>query len=491
MKTDLHIYDIDEVFVGLQGEQYVIQELSDSLCFTVPGAQFMPAYKKKYWDGKIRLVKRNKIYKGLVSTVREFCDKNSYSFSSDINESDFSLDEFESFKSSIVYSDAEGNEIQLRDYQEEAVKQCIINNRQVILSPTGSGKSIIIYSLIRFYLENTPGKILILVPNISLVNQLYSDFQEYSQLNKFNVEKNVCKIFHGQERQEKRVILSTWQSQLSSDKKDMAKYEVVLFDETHTAKSKEISGILEKTVNARYKFGFTGTIHSDTCNTKVINGLLGDINSVVKTSELIESKTLNDFKINCVTLNYPDNIKKATKKFTYEDEIKFLTSHKARTEFISRLATSLSGNTLILFSRVESHGMLIYDEIKKLSKDRKVYFVYGGTDGKIREDIRKEIENEENAILVASSQIFSTGINIKSLKNIIFAHPSKSRIRVLQSIGRVLRVLHSKGTSILYDIVDDLRIDNKVNYSYKHFMERVKLYLTEDFSYKMMSFSLK
>ena len=227
------------------------------------------------------------------------------------------------------------------------------------------------------------------------------------------------------------------------------------------------------------------------CNRLVIQGLLGDIISVATTTELIENKTLNAFKVRCIVLDYAEEEKKAARSFEWEDEVQFLISNKARTQFISKLASSLKGNTLILFSRVETHGELIYNEIQRICKHRKVYFISGKVKGHVREATRKEVEEATDAIIVASSQIFSTGINIKSLQNIIFTHPSKSRIRVLQSIGRVLRTLTGKGTSVLYDIVDDLRYNKKQNFSYKHFVERVRLYVSENFPYTLTSFSLR
>jgi superfamily II DNA or RNA helicase len=192
-----------------------------------------------------------------------------------------------------------------------------------------------------------------------------------------------------------------------------------------------------------------------------------------------------------LVLSYSAASRKAAKEFSYEEEVKFLISNDKRNRFIAKLAASTKGNTLVLFSRVETHGELIYNLIQKYT-DRPVYFIYGGTDVDIREDVRIKINSINDGIIVASSQIFSTGINIPSLQNIIFTHPSKSKIRVLQSIGRVLRLsINKSGPAILFDIVDDLKFRNKTNFSMKHFLERAKLYVQENFNYKIVNVELE
>jgi superfamily II DNA or RNA helicase len=159
---------------------------------------------------------------------------------------------------------------------------------------------------------------------------------------------------------------------------------------------------------------------------------------------------------------------------------------------IAKLACSTKGNTLVLFQFVEKHGKPLFERIKTAAGDtRKVFYVSGETEGEVREDIRQITEEEDNAIIVASYGTFSTGINIRSLRNIIFASPSKSRIRVLQSIGRQLRKSERKDKARLYDIADDLHWKSKKNHTLKHFIERVKIYNEESFDYKMVKIQIK
>jgi len=474
---------IDEVWIQVEASPGILQELSELLTFEVAGYKFMNAYRKRHWDGKIRLLKpAGKTYKGLIPFIKNFCLDNSYQFTTPSDHS-FDSEYVSKFLSTLNISDSQGISLSLRDYQTAAVQSCITSNRKTILSVTGSGKSAIIYAMARFYLEECENKILIIVPNVSLVNQLYSDFKEYSQLNGWDVDKFVCKIYSGQERQDKRIILSTWQSQLNLDKGSFTNYDAVIMDEVHGAKGKEVSSIFERLVNTKYRFGFTGTLNNELCDHRIIQGLFGEVDKVNTTSELIKNKTLNEFKINCLILDYSEQERKKASTFKWEDEVQFLISNPVRNKIIAKLACSLKGNTLVLFSRVETHGELIYKEILNMGY-KNVHFIYGGTEAVVREQIRKFVETETNSIIVASSQIFSQGINIKSLQNIIFSHPSKSRIRVLQSIGRILRVMVGKETSVLYDIVDDLRYKGRNNYSFKHFQERIKLYIQEEFPYK-------
>jgi superfamily II DNA or RNA helicase len=196
---------------------------------------------------------------------------------------------------------------------------------------------------------------------------------------------------------------------------------------------------------------------------------------------------LSQLDIQCLVLKH------APQKFdTYEDEIQYLISHEQRNRFIKNLALDLKGNTLVLFQRVESHGSILYEEINNnKGDDRKVFFVHGGVDAEERELVREITERENNAIIVASYGTFSTGINIKKLHNVIFASPSKSRIRNLQSIGRVLRKGKGKVKATLYDIADDCTSNSRKNYTLNHFIERIKIYNEESFNYEIITIQLK
>jgi superfamily II DNA or RNA helicase len=261
-------------------------------------------------------------------------------------------------------------------------------------------------------------------------------------------------------------------------------------DEAHTFKAKSLTGIMHKMVNTPYRIGTTGTLDGTKTHRLVLEGLFGSVYKVTSTKQLMDNDQLAELRIFGLVLQYPDDVKKACKDNKYPDEMDFLCGYEPRNKFIRNLALKQTGNSLVLFQYVEKHGQILFDMIKAKAGDRKVFFVFGGTETADREDIRRITELENDAIIVASYGTFSTGINIRSLKNIIFASPSKSRIRVLQSIGRQLRKSEKKDTAKLYDISDDLRWKSRKNHTLKHFVERIKIYSEEGFPYKMIKLPL-
>ena len=473
----------DEVYIKVRCEPGVAQELSDYFTFFVPGYKFMPAYKNKFWDGKIRLFNPLTclIYTGLMPYVEKFCKERNYlvDYIDDFSCEEFSLKEAKDFVAKIKPT------MQPRDYQLDAFVYAVRNRRALLLSPTASGKSFIIYLLTRYYNART----LIIVPTTSLVSQLASDFADYG----FESDRYVHRIFSGQDKQtDKPIVISTWQSIYKLDKKYFEQFDVVIGDEAHLFKASSLTSIISKLHRCRYKFGFTGTLDGTQTHRLVLEGLFGAVKKVISTSELIEQKYLADFSIKAIVLKYPDETKKMLKDASYQDEIDFIVRNDARNRFIKNLALSLdNGNTLLLFQYVEKHGKILYDMIKNDAGDRKIFFVSGEVDGEEREQIRKIVETEQNAIIVASYGTFSTGVNIRNLHNVIFSSPSKSRIRNLQSIGRGLRKSETKTSSTLYDIADDLSWKSKKNHTLLHFIERINIYNEEKFEYKIYTVGLK
>ena len=252
---------------------------------------------------------------------------------------------------------------------------------------------------------------------------------------------------------------------------------------SHLFKSKSLTSILTKLEDCKYRFGLTGTLDGTLTHRLVLEGLFGSVNKVTSTKDLMEKKTLANLNIKCIVLKHPEENGKELKGSTYAEEIDYLVHNNVRNNFICNLCDTLSGNTLVLFQLVEKHGMVLHSMMKDF--DRKVFFVYGGTDTQTREDIRAITENEKNAIIIASYGTFSTGINIKNLHNIIFSSPSKSRIRVLQSIGRGLRTSESKTKTTLYDISDYVSYKAWSNFTLSHFYERINIYNEENFNYKI------
>ena len=356
-----------------------------------------------------------------------------------------------------------------------------------MLSPTASGKSLIIY-LLAAYLNK---KTLIVVPTISLVQQMAGDFKSYGY------QGDPHMITAGVEKEtDNPITISTWQSIHKMPKKWFEQFDLVIGDEAHLFKSKSLTSIMTKTVGTEYKFGFTGTLDGTVTHKLVLEGLFGAVEKVITTDELIKKGTLAEFNVKCLELQYPDEIKKLHAKDKYQDEVDFLVRNESRNRFLKNLAISLQGNTLLLYQFVEKHGKPLFLEIKNaidssVEKDRPVFFVSGEVDGDAREEIRALVEQNDNAIIVASFGTFSTGVNIKRLHNIIFSSPSKSRIRVLQSIGRGLRKGDNKESATLFDIADNLQWKSKLNFTLQHFAERIKMYNEEKFKYKIYKVALK
>jgi superfamily II DNA or RNA helicase len=330
----------------------------------------------------------------------------------------------------------------------------------------------------RWYLRPT----LIVVPTTTLVHQMYSDFESYG----FKSEKYCHKIFSGRDKKtDKPIVITTWQSIYKLRKDFFQQFDVVIGDEAHLFKAKSLTSIMSKLEDCKYRFGFTGTLDDTQTHKLVLEGLFGPVNKVTTTKELMEAGTVADFKIKIITLSYSDEIRKIVSKMNYQDEMDFIVTHEARNKFIKNLSMSLEGNTLLLFQYVEKHGKILFDMIKQEAGDRHVFFVHGGVTGEERDEIRHIVEKESNAIIIASYGTFSTGVNIRNLHSIIFASPSKSKIRNLQSIGRGLRKSETKDSAVLYDIADDLSWKSKTNFTLKHLMERVKQYDGEKFDYKL------
>ena len=340
-----------------------------------------------------------------------------------------------------------------------------------------------IYSLVRYF-ENKNKNILIVVPTTSLVEQMHKDFQDYG----WDADAYCHKIYSGREKiTDQPVVITTWQSIYKLEKSFFERFDVVIGDEAHLFKSKSLVGIMTKLLDCKYRFGFTGTLDGTQTHKWVLEGLFGPSYKIISTDDLMTKGYLSKLNIKILTLKHPPQ------KFEkYEDEIQYLIGHNQRNNFIKNLALDQKGNTLVLYSRVEAHGALLFELINKYKKEtRRCFFVHGGVDTEDRELVRSITEQEEDAIIIASYGTFSTGINIKRLHNVIFASPSKSRVRNLQSIGRVLRKGDNKVKATLFDIADDITYNSSKNYTLNHLMERVKIYNEENFNYEILTIPLK
>ena len=483
----------DEVYLELFADQGLLRELSDYFTFEVPGAKFMPQYRNKVWDGKIRLFnnKNHTLYYGLIHHVAKFCQERQYMLKLDNNieaADNWSLRDTKEFEKELQLP------FEARDYQREAFTYAVRNRRGVLVSPTASGKSLIIYMLAQHFAVKPGGKVLVIVPTTSLVMQMAKDFKDYGY------DQDVHCITSGVDKNAlEQVTVSTWQSIYKQPKSYFDQFDCVVGDEAHLFKAKSLTSIMTKLTSCKYRFGLTGTLDGAQTHKLVLEGLFGPVKQVVKTKELIDKKQLADFNIKAIVLKHTDESCKALKDAKYQDEVDWIVRNEERNKFLTNLALSLEGNTLMLFQFVEKHGKVLEQMIRERAEEgRQVFYVHGGTDADTREGVRAITEKEQDAIIVASYGTFSTGINIKRLHNIVFTSPTKSRIRTLQSIGRGLRKgggdeaagIEAKQQATLFDIADDITWKAKPNYTLKHFAERIKIYNDEKFNYKIYKVKL-
>lgn len=476
----------NEVYVKIYCEAGIRYELQEYFTFSVPGARFMPQVRNKFWDGKIRLfnVATQLIYGGLLPYIRQFAFERGYEVEVDteLYDSECSVVEVEEFAKGILKG-----KLEARDYQIQAIAHAIRTKRSLLLSPTASGKSLIIY-LLSQYLISKGNKILVVVPTTSLVYQMQTDFQGYGYTDDVRVVTGIEeKTWRNTIKED--IVVTTWQSIYKMPKPWFNQFGAIMGDEAHNFKSKSLTSIMTKLESCRYRYGFTGTLDGTQTHKLVLEGLFGAVKKVTTTAELIDKGTLADLNIKCIVLGYPDDVRQQHKKDNFRDELDYIVTNKSRNNFIKNLILSLKGNTLALYQYVEKHGKVLYNDLEQAGT-KTIHYVSGEVSGEDREDIRRIVENSTDDVIVASYGTFSTGINIVNLDNVVFVSPSKSRIRVLQSIGRGLRKGDKKSTATLYDIADDLTWKSHKNYTLQHFAERVKYYNDEKFNYKIYQVQL-
>lgn len=282
------------------------------------------------------------------------------------------------------------------------------------------------------------------------------------------------------------VIITTWQSAITLRDSWFTQFGCVIGDEAHLFKAQSLTKIMGRLKNAWMRIGTTGTLDGTQVNKLILEGCFGPAHQVTTTQALIDADMLAQLKIFTLVMKYPDAIRKVACKLDYQQEMDFIVSCAERNNFIGNLALDQKGNTLVLFNYVEKHGKPLHDLIiAKANKSRKVFFVSGAVDAEERERVREITETEKNAIIVASIGTFSTGVNIRNLHNLIMASPTKSQIRVLQSIGRGLRKSDDGRPTTVYDLADDLSWKKTKNYTLTHAKERINVYMKEQFKFEI------
>jgi superfamily II DNA or RNA helicase len=498
----LIITKFTEAKIQIQNLELDIQlEIADRFSFLTPNHFWAPSFRSGSWNGTISLYNKrnNTLPFGLIRDLTEYLDHRNIPYVVDENchrvdmkhiTDDYLVDLIKRLKC----------EQQHRDYQLHAVKTVLKQNKSIFLLPTGSGKSFCYYLAVWSILEKFPdAKILIIVPTIGLVDQMEYDFLDYDRHNG-KMPDMIAKIYGGQSRRfDASITVSTWQSlQDVQDKEFFDQFDGGLFvDEVHGCVSedndiKQVTNIImEKVVNAKFRIGMSGSIHDGKIAELQLKAYLGKINSSVTTADLIKQNYLSPVKIKIFVLKHIMEDRALAFNLPFPSELAFITKHTGRMKFLLRLMKKINnGNSLIIFKTIK-YGKLVHELLVKKFPERTFYYIDGSTKPPERERIRLAMADESNACVLASAPLFAIGVNMPSLKYLINAQPYKSKIKVIQAIGRTLRKHKNKDEAIVIDIVDDLTYRRRTNYVYNHAVERLKIYQKEQFEYSIQEIELK
>lgn len=490
----IKIYALNNTHIQIECDDDVSLELTEHFTLFAENYQHHPLFKQRRWNGKLYFyqARNHTLYAGLVGEVLNFAKDREYPVELDKTvielfkyQTSTTRETFVDFIKQLNIHDY-GEPLNIRDYQILGAWQALTTRRRVFSSNTSSGKSVIQYITIRSLQKEVEGKVLLIVPSQNLVEQMYSDFRNYStQDESWNVEYECCRLYAAYDFDpSKQVVISTWQSLQDKQSSWFEEFEVVMCDEAHQAKAKEIKRIIECCKNASFRLAFTGTIPKGKADQMTLFGLFGPLSVLQTSRQAMDKGYIAELDIKCLQLNHSSFPKK---KMKYPEEMDFICSSEKRNKFIQNLALSLKGNTLILVARIESHGDVLKQMLDNSGTTKKIFYIHGGVDAKDREEIRSIMETESDAIIIGSFGCVSTGWSVRNLHNVIFAFPSKSFIRVVQSIGRGLRKSETKSHCVLYDIVDNI---NDNNYAWDHFSERVKIYTEQQFQSSLVEIDL-
>jgi len=362
--------------------------------------------------------------------------------------------------------------LELRDYQEEIVNICLKKGRGTVVLATAGGKTLTMANLLSniFLLKNKKIKCLIIVPDRGLVEQTYNDFISY------DVPFTISKWTGDDEPNFNTNIFIANLGILQSEKSDLSPIldvDILIIDEVHKLRKDNKINKLLGLIKTPSKYGFTGTMPEELEDQWNIIGKIGPIIYEKNSFELRVESYISNVIVNILKIFYKTSPSKLTTNNPtdkYRNELNFLIDNSYRNSIIKKISDSLSKNVLIMVDFIR-HGQELFDILKNDKK--KVYFIRGEVEVEEREKIRNLLEKHDNIIVVAISKIFSTGVNIKNLHYLIFAGGGKAKIRLVQSIGRGLRLHINKSKLIIFDIADQLY------YGIQHMQKRTKIYEKE------------
>lgn len=477
----LHIKKLDNVY-GMVSTNHptIMRSLYDFFSVYAPNYKFMPKYKAGLWDGKIYFMsKAGRFSLGLTRYVYRFVQQDGLEIIIDEDITDKNvISEEELFRVSNEWL-ADG--WIPKEHQFEGAMKALTYKKGIIEHATSSGKSLTIAMICMFsLLTNYCNKILIIVPSVSLVEQMSADFLEYG------VPENKIGKFYGEVKEyEQPIIISTWQSMCRQDE-FIKEFDAIIGDEAHGQKAEVCRTVAERAVNSKLRLGFTGTMPDEKANKWLVEGLFGPVLHQVTAKYLIDNEYAADIHIKIPFIEYPQEVVKKLKGLDYDSEKKWLETCEFRNNIIKKLVEKhlvKDHNVLILVDHLE-HANIIYEKIKEL-EIADPHLVTGEVNPETREKLRNYTNNNKRVVLIATYGVFSTGISIKRLHSIIFASAGKSKIKTMQSVGRGMRLHHEKTNLILYDIGDALP------FSEKHLKTRIQMYDKAEFKLDMIGIALK
>ncbi len=463
---------------------FLLEKLKAYFSVRVPNAFFTPRFKKTGWNGKISFLKKNILPYGFFFELLKYLKLNNYSYTVDFTyRNKLNEEEINNFISSLDLP------FDLYEYQIDNFKKILEYSKISIELPTGAGKTLIIYLLTQYFLNQ---KILIIVPRIDLLEQMFSDFKKYGFKNQ---EDYVFCKYTGEDFDEnKNIYISTWQSVYKLSEDFFKQFDILIIDEAHNIHGKELQKISKMASNAKYKIGFSGTFGVNK-SYEWFNELagIGPIYRSVDYKKLQELKQIPLFKIKVVLLKYSQKTisefyQTVGKNFHREQD--FINTLPERNTFLVNIAKTFSKNTVFLFTFKEKHGKILYKLMQESNSTKKLFYIDGDVASEERIKTKELIENNNNVIGLASFGVFSEGVSVRNIHNIILASNYKSRIKILQAIGRSLRTHESKQIAIIYDIVDDFQSDIYKNYSLKHFSQRMKIYKEKKINFEIVQTEL-
>ena len=461
-----------------------------------PKLKWTPAVRAGHSDGKVYFIhKKNLTFQlGLTPLIEQKLIEHGYKYENNIERIEYSHTPASQLAEELLLP------FTPYEFQLDGVDYILGNEKGIVQSATGSGKSLIIYMAIEAIIDDADAKVLLLVPDIGLVNQMKSDILSYAE---DMDETDLHCIYGGKEKDaDKQIIISTWQSiyDMKADSTLFQSVTDILVDEVHMAQAGSYQKLFNKMNNVRRRFGLTGTMPKDLIEKLKLIGTFSEVKQIVTARELIDMGLATETFVQPIFLKYTEeqrvlslpNPNEETTK--YLKEMAFIKEHKERMSVIIKhvikTARHDNGNSIVLFRNV-AYGKKLYQIIKK--NHEHTFFVSGEVDGETREEIRKNMSKYTDAILVGTSKIMEKGINIPSLRYSHIVQNTKAETGIIQGLGRLMRLADDKEASICFDYVDDLRYTTRPskknpngrmqnNYTMNWYLDRLDSYEEYEFN---------